>query len=262
MAAFIFLQKLDDQENREAVLPISNLEHSHQPDDIASRLANGPQASYLRDWIYGGIDGAVTTFAIVAGSTGAGLSSKVILILGIANLLADGFSMAAANYSGSKSEIEDFSRLKAIEEKHIAVAPEGEREEIRQIFKARGYSGEDLETMVRLVTSNKATWIETMMQAEYGMSDAPRTPLKAALYTFAAFVLFGSIPLLPFTFSLPASASTATALTALAFFAIGSFRARWSQRSWFSCGTETMAIGMLAAGIAYLAGYGLQTLIG
>jgi vacuolar iron transporter family protein len=243
-------------------LPVSKLEHSHLPADIASRLATGPHASYLRDWIYGGIDGAVTTFAIVAGSTGADLSSRVILILGIANLLADGFSMAAANYSGSKSEIEDFSRLKAIEEKHIAVAPEGEREEIRQIFTARGYKGDDLEAMVRLVTSNKITWIETMMQAEYGMYDAPHTPHRAALYTFAAFVLFGSIPLLPFLFPVPASAATATGLTALAFFAIGSFRARWSQRHWFSCGFETMAIGMLAAGIAYLAGYGLQTLIG
>ena len=73
------------------------LEHSHQPEDIASRLASGPTASYLRDWIYGGIDGAVTTFAIVAGSVGANLSAKIILILGMANLLADGFSMAAAN---------------------------------------------------------------------------------------------------------------------------------------------------------------------
>lgn len=243
-------------------MPQPKLEHSHHPAEIASRLRSGPQASYLRDWIYGGIDGAVTTFAIVAGSVGADLSSRVILILGIANLLADGFSMAAANYSGSKSQIEDFSRLKAIEEKHIDIVPEGEREEVRQIFSARGYKGDDLETMVRLVTSNKATWIETMMQAEYGMYDEPRSPQRAALMTFGAFVLFGSIPLLPFLLPVPASAQTATILTGLAFFAIGSVRARWSQRSWVSCGSETTAIGMLAAVIAYLAGHGLQTLIG
>lgn len=246
---------------RKIVMTGTKLEHSHIPDDIASRLATGPQASYLRDWVYGGIDGAVTTFAIVAGSVGADLSSRIILILGVANLLADGFSMAAANYSGSKSEIEDYARLRAIEEKHIALEPDGEREEIRQIFKARGFKDEDLETLVRLVSANKATWIDTMMQAEYGMLDAPRTPFRAALYTFAAFVLFGSIPLLPFIFSLSASATTATALTALAFFAIGSTRARWSQRHWFSCGFETTAIGMLAAGIAYLVGHGLQLVI-
>lgn len=247
---------------KDAAMPSKRLEHSHRPADIASRLATGPDASYLRDWIYGGIDGAVTTFAVVAGSLGADLSSKVILILGIANLLADGFSMAAANYSGSKSENEDYARLKAVEEKHISVAPDGEREEIRQIFLTKGFEGEDLETMVRLVTSNRAAWIETMMQGEYGMTDATRTPMKAALYTFAAFIVFGSIPLLPFVLDLPASAITATVMTALAFFTIGSFRAHWSQRHWISCGLETMAIGMLAAGIAFAAGHGLQTLLG
>ncbi|MEP1930976.1 MAG: VIT1/CCC1 transporter family protein [Roseibium sp.] len=238
------------------------LEHSHQPDDIAARLEQGPDTSYLRDWVYGGIDGAVTTFAIVAGSVGASLSTKVILILGIANLLADGFSMAAANYSGSKSENEDYQRLRAIEEKHISIEPDGEREEIRQIFSAKGYSGDDLEKIVGLVTSNRTTWIETMLLAEYGISDGGRAPLKAALYTFAAFVLFGSVPLLPFVLSIPASAATASLLTALAFFAIGSFRARWSPRHWISCGFETMAIGMLAAAIAFGAGHGLQQLLG
>ncbi|MBN9669940.1 VIT1/CCC1 transporter family protein [Roseibium aggregatum] len=240
----------------------TGLEHSHQRKEIADRLALGPSVSYLRDWVYGGIDGAVTTFAVVAGSVGASLSTNVILILGIANLLADGFSMAAANYTGSKSENEDYARLKAVEEKHIAVEPDGEREEIRQIFRSKGYEGEDLEEIVRLVTSNKATWIETMMQGEYGLSDASRAPLKAALYTFAAFVLFGSIPLLPFVLSLPSGSLVACALTASAFFVIGSLRARWSQRSWLACGVETTAIGMLAAGIAYLAGHGLQSLFG
>ncbi len=238
------------------------LEHSHRPGDIASRLASGPKASYLRDWIYGGIDGTVTTFAVVAGSVGADLSATIILILGAANLLADGFSMAAANYSGSKSENEDYARLRAIEEKHIAMAPEGEREEVRQIFLAKGFHGDDLETIVRLVSSNKAIWIETMMQAEYGMTVAGHTPLKAAVFTFAAFVFFGALPLMPFLANLPASAATATVLTALAFFTIGSLRARWSQRSWISCGLETTAIGMLAASIAYLTGFGLQRLIG
>ena len=173
------------------LMPTTRLEHSHRPDDIANRLASGPDASYLRDWVYGGIDGAVTTFAIVAGSVGADLSPTIILILGAANLFADGFSMAAANYTGSKSEIEDYARLKAVEEKHIAVAPDGEREEIRQIFRAKGYDGPDLETLVELVSSNKSIWIETMMQAEYGLSNTARSPMKAALYTFAAFVLFG-----------------------------------------------------------------------
>ncbi|MTI05453.1 hypothetical protein E1180_07975 [Roseibium denhamense] len=238
-----------------------DLEHSHKPSDIATRLAKGPTTSYLRDWVYGGIDGAVTTFAIVAGSAGAGLSSTVILILGIANLLADGFSMAAANYTGSKSENEDIARLRAIEEKHIALEPDGEREEIRQIFKAKGFSGKDLDEIVRLVASNRTMWIETMLQGEYGIAGDTRDPMKAAGYTFCAFVLFGALPLLPFLLAFGSDVIVATLLTALAFFAIGSVRARWSERFWILCGLETVAIGMTAAAIAYAAGHGLQVLL-
>jgi len=241
-------------------MPTPRLEHSHRPADIASRLSEEPQASYLRDWIYGGIDGAVTTFAIVAGAVGAALSPKIILILGVANLLADGFSMAAANYSGTKSEEEDYARLLAIEEKHIAVAPEGEKEEIRQIFRSKGFEGEDLNDLVRLVTSNRSTWIETMMQAEYGMSSTSRSPVKAALATFVAFAVCGSLPLLPFLFGLGATAIYTTALTALAFFLIGSIKARWSTKNWLWSGLETTAIGLSAAGIAYVVGYLLQGL--
>ncbi|MBG6161020.1 MAG: VIT1/CCC1 transporter family protein [Roseibium album] len=242
-------------------MPTPRLEHSHRPDDIASRLAVKPTASYLRDWIYGGIDGAVTTFAIVAGAVGAALSPKIILILGVANLLADGFSMAAANYSGSKSETEDYARLMAIEEKHIAVAPEGEKEEIRQIFRSKGYQGSDLDDLVRLVTSNRTTWIETMMQSEYGLSAATRSPFKAALATFAAFVVCGSLPLLPFLMGLGASEIYTTALTALTFFLIGSIKSHWSTKNWVWSGLETTGIGLSAAAIAYFVGYLLQGLI-
>ncbi|MEP4034008.1 VIT1/CCC1 transporter family protein [Roseibium polysiphoniae] len=237
------------------------LEHSHAPQDIAQRLNAGPKISYLRDWVYGGIDGAVTTFAIVAGSLGANLSPAIVLILGLANLLADGFSMAAANYSGTKSEEDDYQRLEGIEEKHIRLAPEGEREEVRQIYKAKGYEGEELETLVAIITSRRQTWIETMMQEEYGMAAVQRSALKAALSTFAAFVICGSLPLIPFVFGLSASGTITAVMTACAFFLIGSIKARWSTQNWFFSGLETTAIGMAAAGIAWLVGYLLHGLI-
>ncbi|NVK34978.1 MAG: VIT1/CCC1 transporter family protein [Rhodobacteraceae bacterium] len=237
------------------------LEHSHEPQDIAERLKKGPNVSYLRDWIYGGIDGAVTTFAIVAGSLGAQLSTKVVLILGLANLLADGFSMATANYSGTKSESDDYRRLRGIEERHIKLAPDGETEEVRQIYQAKGYRGEELETIVKLITSHHQTWIETMMQEEYGMTSVQRAPMRAALTTFSAFVICGSLPLIPFVFGLNASGTITTALTACAFFLIGSAKARWSTQGWFSSGLETTAIGMTAAGIAWLVGSLLNQLV-
>ncbi|HYA05952.1 MAG TPA: VIT1/CCC1 transporter family protein, partial [Xanthobacteraceae bacterium] len=170
------------------------LEHSHTPQAIRDRLARGPRTSYLRDWIYGGIDGTVTTFAIVAGVVGAHLSASILLILGFANLLADGFAMAASNYSGTKSERDDYQRVIGIERRHIALAPEGEREEIRQIFAAKGFFGDDLERAVAVITSDLALWANTMAIEEYGLSPTQRSPVLAALSTFAAFVLCGCVP--------------------------------------------------------------------
>ena len=157
------------------------LEHSHTGQAIHDRLASGPRRSYLRDWIYGGIDGTVTTFAIVAGVVGADLSASILLILGFANLVADGFAMAAGNFIGTKSEREDYERVLAIERRHIAVVPDGEREEIRQIFEAKGFSGDDLDRVVAVITADRALWAKTMAVEEYGLSPTLRSPVLAAL---------------------------------------------------------------------------------
>src|SRR4030042_4886967 len=145
------------------------LEHDHRPSEIAKRLKDGPRVSYLRDWVYGGIDGTVTTFAVVAGVVGAELSTKTLLILGAANLFADGFSMAAANFSGTRAEIEEYEQVRRMEERHVELAPEGEREEIRQIFQAKGFSGEALDTAVAVITGTRDRWIDTMMTEEHGL---------------------------------------------------------------------------------------------
>jgi VIT1/CCC1 family predicted Fe2+/Mn2+ transporter len=88
----------------------------------------------------------VTTFAVVAGVVGADLSTKALLILGAANFFADGFSMAAANFTGTKAEMEEYEKVRRVEERHVELAPEGEREEIRQIFEAKGFTGEALKS--------------------------------------------------------------------------------------------------------------------
>jgi VIT1/CCC1 family predicted Fe2+/Mn2+ transporter len=114
------------------------MEHEHSAEAISERLSSGRRHSYLRDWVYGGIDGSVTTFAVVAGVVGAQLSPGVILVIGMANIFADGFSMAASNFLGTKTEHEEIEHLEEIENRHIDEFPDGEREEVRQIFKARG----------------------------------------------------------------------------------------------------------------------------
>jgi vacuolar iron transporter family protein len=237
------------------------MEHDHSKQAIARRLSGAPTFSYLRDWVYGGIDGAVTTFAIVAGVIGAELSGRVVLILGVANLVADGFSMAASNYSGTKTEHEEQALLRAIEERHIDAVPEGEREEIRQIFRGKGFRDPDLERAVEVITADRKRWVDTMLAEEYGLPKAVRSPLKAAASTFASFVLCGAVPLLPFLVGSPATFQVSIVMTALVFFLIGSTKSRWSPVSWWRSGAETLAIGLGAAALAFLAGYGLKTLV-
>ncbi|MGI9488072.1 MAG: VIT1/CCC1 transporter family protein [Geminicoccaceae bacterium] len=238
-----------------------DLEHGHAPDQIAARLSRGPKASYLRDWIYGGIDGAVTTFAIIAGVVGADMSARVVLILGTANLLADGFSMAAANYSGTKAELDDYSRIRRMEERHIQVVPDGEREEIRQLFAAKGFTGDDLARAVEVITSSEQRWVDMMVAEEHGIPAVDRSPITAGLMTFFAFLVCGLVPLLPFIGGASASVSLSVVMTALVFFIIGSLKSRWSTSSWWRSGTETLAIGMTAAGVAYAVGLALKDLV-
>ena len=143
--------------------------HDHSTQAIRDRLEQGNEASYLRDWIYGGIDGAVTTFAIVSSVIGADLSTKIILILGAANIFADGFSMAASNYTGTKAENEEFDRIRAYEERQIDRNREGEVREIREIYRAKGFDGNDLDRAVEIITSDRKLWVDTMMTEEYGL---------------------------------------------------------------------------------------------
>lgn len=235
-------------------------DHSHDPEDIRARLDAGPQASYLKEWVYGGIDGVVTTFAIVAGVVGASLSPAIVVILGLANLIGDGFSMAAGAYSSSKTETDNYDRLRQVETSHIEKYPEGEKEEIRQIFAAKGFKGENLEHAVQTITADKNAWIDMMMAEEYGMTSSPHTPIKAALHTFLAFIICGAMPLLPYLLSFPDAFAYAVLFSALTFFAIGSIKGRWSISSTWYHGFETMAIGLTAAGLAFLIGYWLKGL--
>lgn len=236
-------------------------EHSHGFADIAERLEAGARPTYVRDWIYGGIDGAVTTFAIVAGVIGAELSVTVVLVLGLANLLADGFSMAAANYSGTRSEHEERARLIAIEKRHIATFPEGERREVREIFRRKGFQGEDLDRLVDGICSDEDLWIEVMLAEEYGQPAMLRDPLTSAGVTFAAFIAAGAVPLAPFALGLPGAGFWALGLTAGVFFAVGAAKSRWSLSHWLTSGLETLGIGLAAAGVAYGVGAMLKGLI-
>jgi VIT1/CCC1 family predicted Fe2+/Mn2+ transporter len=232
----------------------TELEHSHEPAAIAARLAAGPRASYLPDAVYGAIDGAVTTFAIVAGAVGANLSTRVVLILGVANLLADGFSMACGNFLAVRSAREEDEHVQAMELRHIATDPEGERAEVREIYRAKGFAGSRLEAITELVTSNKRAWMDAMLAAEHGVIATSRSAMRAGLATFLAFVVAGSLPLIPFVLGLPHAPAVAVVATGLVFPLIGALKSVWTVRPWWRLALETFGIGMGAAAVAYLVG--------
>ena len=236
------------------------MEHEHTVEAIHERLSAGPRQNYFRDWIYGGIDGSVTTFAVVSGVVGARLSPWIILVMGLANLLADGFSMAASNFLGTRAEHEDRKRLEAIEHRHIELAPEGEREEVRQIYQGKGFAGEDLSRVVDLITSDRARWVGTMLTEEYGLPREIRSPWVAAIMTFSAFLICGLVPLLPYLFDSSDPLLLSVIMTAGVFFVIGSVRSRWSISVWWSSGLSTLAVGGIAAGLAYATGLLLRQL--
>jgi vacuolar iron transporter family protein len=220
---------------------------------------DGP-ATYLRDWVYGGIDGAVTTFAVVAGVAGASLSLDVILILGFANLVADGFSMAAGNFSSSRTEVEQYDRVLAEVGRRIDGDPEGERAVLRRAYADKGFAPGELDRLVDIISANRTGWVKTMMVEEFGLAPIVRNPWWAAANTYAAFLVCGLVPLLPYLFGGGFVASAV--MTGAVFFAIGSLRSRWTEATWMWSGLVTFVVGGTAAAMAYAIGYGLRLIVG
>jgi VIT1/CCC1 family predicted Fe2+/Mn2+ transporter len=222
------------------------------------------QQNYLRDFIYGAVDGIVTTFAVVAGAAGAGLDERIVVILGVANLFADAFSMAVSNLLGTRAESQRRASAALNERRLIKSDPDGEREDIRRIFAAKGLEGDALETVVETITANRELWVETMVTEELGFGPSEGSPVRAAAATFLAFVALGSLPLIVFLAAtildvdVEAPFAWSAALTAIAFFSVGAFKARFVEQSWWRAGLETLALGGAAAGLAYLVGVLLQ----
>ena len=237
-----------------------SLSREHTPTAIRARLSRPRSPSVLRDVVYGAIDGTVTTFAVVSGVAGANLSHRVVIILGLANLIADGFSMAIGNYLATRAEQQRQAQARREEERHVALVPEGEREEIRQIFAGKGFTGADLDRAVDVITSDRERWITTMLSDELGFApDAPR-PVRAAAATFVAFVTVGFLPVSVFVLDLvlPGDIDSpfawSAALTGVAFLAIGALKTRFVQQAAWRGAIETLAIGGAAAALAYAAG--------
>ncbi|MHB9029369.1 MAG: VIT1/CCC1 transporter family protein [Candidatus Latescibacterota bacterium] len=241
-----------------------NLKNEHRPEKIRKRISRKKGESVLGDAVLGGVDGIVTTFAVIAGSAGGKLSSQVVIILGLANLIADGFSMAVSNYLSTKSEGEQVERAREDESRQIEEYPKGERREVREIFARKGFDDATLNYIVEVITSNRDVWVDTMLSDELKMRIVSESPRHAAVTTFVAFVFFGFVPLIPYIFSFPQTLlfPVSSCLAAFAFISLGVWKGVALHRSPIRSGVQTFVVGGIAAVLAYGVGALLHSLFG
>lgn len=215
---------------------------------------------YIKSGVYGGLDGIVTTFAVVAGAAGADLSAGVALILGFANLVADGLSMAIGDYLSTRSEQEYHRAERRREEWEVTHYPEGEKRELVELYVSRGMNEDDARAIVEILARHPQVWVDVMMTEELRILDSDESPWKNAAVTFVSFALFGFVPLLAFVLSHSVGwfgdhlFLAACGLTAATLFALGAVKTKITGRSWFLSGCEMLLVGGIAAAAAYLVG--------
>jgi VIT1/CCC1 family predicted Fe2+/Mn2+ transporter len=236
---------------------------AHDPKRIAqsAKEKHGSASSaYLGDMVYGGLDGIITTFAVVSGVAGADLSPNIILILGLANLFADGFSMATGAYLSAKSDHEYYEKERQREAWEVEHYPEGERAELYEMYRSQGYSEEDARTLVDIKSKDHELWVDTMMLEELQMLKDTNKPLVSAGATLVSFVIAGAVPLLIYLlgllFPIPANISfpLSLALSGAALFGLGAAKVLVTERNPWRSGLEMLLVGGLAAGVAYAVG--------
>lgn len=233
-----------------------------EAEEVLHRLHRG---TYIADFVYGANDGIVTTFAVVAGATGALLSPGIIIILGIANLIADGFSMGASSFLSLRSEKAFVSMQRRKEEWEVENFPEIELRETEGILRKWNVPEFAVGPAVKAIAQDKKRWVDWLMREELGLrEEGPGSPFSHGLATFAAFLVAGIIPLVPYIFqTAPESQFLFSAVLAgAAFFGVGAARTLVTDESAIKGGLEILFIGGLAAVVAYSVGWFIKSIFG
>lgn len=221
-----------------------------------SEAVHIPGGSIVRELVFGANDGLVAAFAVASGVNGAGVRGNVILIAGLAELIGGTISMALGAYLSTKSQIEYYGGEKDREAYEVDKFPEVERQEIREIYRAKGFNGDILERIIDHITSDKGRWIDIMMQEELGLSlDQTVSPLKSGIATGVAYAFGALMPILPYIFMQPGTGLVASAaLTLSVLFGVGAAKTVVTGKNAWRSGFESMAIGGLAAAATFIAG--------
>lgn len=216
---------------------------------------------YIKSMVYGGLDGIITTFAVVSGVAGASLTFQVVIILGFANLLADGISMAVGDYLSTKSENEYTTGLKKRKKQELILHYTDEINDMIDSYEQQGVSKKDAHTISHLLAKYETPFVDQKIKDEYGNEEIEETPIKNAVVTFFSFFVFGFVPLLAyvismvFPFMLAHAFLVASILTGVTLFVLGAIKSSITHSKWIKSGLEMLIIGGVAAIAAYLIGY-------
>ncbi len=218
----------------------------------------------------------VTTFAVVAGVQGASLAIGVVIILGFANLLADGLSMGLGDAVSTTAENTFVKNEYARETWETENYLEGEVAEMVEIYKDKGFSEEDAKQMLDILSRNKKAFVDTMMVEELGLlppdpDESKWQPWKEGLVTFVSFLICGVIPLIGYVVAIAAFGSSPNAssvtfaiecgLTAITLFVLGCVKSTFTGEKWWLAGLITLLVGAIAAGASYLISWGLGEIL-
>ena len=243
--------------------PLCPQEPSSDGDERASgpERGTGPrhrgehrQGNWLRDVILGGQDGLVNILGIILGVIAGGGSRTVLLATGFAAAITESISMRAVGYTSAVSERDYYQAERNREAAEIDATPEAERQEVRDIYAAKGFSGDLLDRVVDTITANRDAWLATMMDEELHLQPVKTSDIMRSATLITIATLIGHlIPLLPFAWmSRSAALVTAIVLSALVLFGVGAYSAVTLVGDWRKKGLQMVAIGLGAAAIGFL----------
>jgi len=219
--------------------------------DDRHRRANG-----IPDVVLGGQDGLVNVLGVVLGVAAATSSSRVVLVAGLAAAFAESMSMAAVAYTSTMAKADVYESERAREIRHIREIPALEREEIRDIYRAKGFEGALLEKIVETITNNSDVWVAVMMAEEHKLAPVDRRhAVRASLVVGVSSIIGSLLPLVPF-FLLPVRVGmvVAVVVAALALFAVGAYKAHVTTGRPSRSGLELASIGIATALVGYAVG--------
>jgi VIT1/CCC1 family predicted Fe2+/Mn2+ transporter len=210
---------------------------------------------FLRNVVYGFNDGLTANFGLVAGVIGAAVAPHVVVVSGVAGMIADALSMGSSGYLAAKSEREVYAHEIAMEQEEIRLMPEVEEEELALLYEAKGMEQEHARRMARDVMADPGRALAEQVKEELKIGEAHTTPLREGVITGSATAVGALIPVAPFfLFTGPTAIWTSFAVAMLSHFGVGAARSVFTGRGLFRSGFDMFIVGLGVAGVGYLVG--------